>query len=78
LRDGAWRSLWFAVYDDFVFSLRRHIQSLPLLIYFPLHVSGVGYVLIVAFKIYEMGVHIGVFKLLVAWDVLDRFLFLVL
>jgi hypothetical protein len=33
----------------------------------------VGYVLIVAFKVYEMGVHVGVFKLLVAKDVLDEF-----
>lgn len=34
---------------------------------------GVGHVPIVAFKVYQMSVHIGVFKLLVAENVLDEF-----
>ena len=32
-----------------------------------------GYVPFVAFKVYEMSVHVGVFKLFVAKDILDEF-----
>jgi hypothetical protein len=56
-----------------LFRCSGHIQSLPLLIYFPLPDFWRELRANRRFQSFEMGVHVGVFKLLVAKYTLDEF-----